>query len=326
MRAWTCMFALIFAWPLCAMGAASLKVEDPLWNVGKIVGGVEQNRTFVVENVGDEPLVIDKVEQCCGFFGSVEKNQLLPGEQTQLRVRLKPIKMVGDLRAEIFLLSNDPRQPRFAVMAVGSVLPARHALAELVREGESLDLGVMLPGEPVDFSMQVRNTGNVPLRILKVEKSKNVYEAGSRAEVSPGEEMQLVLRYVAERTGPIDEKVTLVTNDALERTLAVQLKGYVARDWIPDRAVVIYPVGTPARYDSALRGYRYEVVVENRSGQSVEVVSVESSLPATESHAGGVLEPKQKGKTEVTYPLSILHDGPVTGRVNLNISLPLEIR
>lgn len=326
MKVWMALIVLVLTCPVAALAAPALQVDEPVWNVGKVVAGVEQNRSFVIENVGDETLVIEQVEQCCGFFGSVEKSQLLPGERTALRVRLKPVKMVGDLLAEIFLVSNDPRQPRYPVTAVGSVLPTRHALGELVQLEDFLDLGVMLPGEPISFSIRVKNVGNEPLRITRVEKGKGVFETGSRMVVPPGEEGDLTFRYVAERFGPIDEKVTLVTNDALDRTLPVQLKGYVARDWIPDRAVVIYPIGLPARYDSALRGYRYEVMVENRSGLPIEVVSLESSMPATQSRAGGVLEPRQKGSSEVTYPLTILHDGPVAGRVNLNISLPLEIR
>lgn len=318
--------ALALLWPACVQGAPVLQVSEPVWNVGQIVAGVEQNRSLIVENVGDEPLTIEQVEQCCGFFGSLEKSRLLPGERTSLRLRLKPVKMIGDLLAEIFLVSNDPRQPRFPVTAVGSVLPTRHALGELVQKGVFLDLGVMLPGEPASFSIRVKNVGNEELRITRVEKGKNVFESDSRMVVPPGEESDIAFRYVAERNGPIDEKVTLVTNDALDRTLSVQLKGYVARDWIPDRAVVIYPVGLPARYDSALRGYRYEVMVENRSGRQVEMVSLESSLPAVESRAAGVLEPTQKGAATVTYPLSILNDGPVSGHLYLNIALPVDVR
>jgi hypothetical protein len=320
------LIALAFTWPAAALAAPVLQVDEPVWNVGQVVSGVEQTRTLLVENAGDEPLVIEQVEQCCGFRGTVEKSRLMPGEKASLQLRLRPVQMVGDLRAEIFLVSNDPRQPRFAVLALGSVLPKRHALGELAAPEAFLDLGVALPGEAVPFTIRVKSVGNEPLQIVRIEKGKNVLEAASRLMIPPGEEGSLQFRFVGDRSGPIDESVMVVTNDALERTLLVRLKGYVARDWVPDRALVIYPVGMPAAYDPSLRGYRYAVVVDNRSTRPVELMSVESSLPATESRTPGVVEPMRKGEGVVVYPLSILHDGPVQGEVFLKISLPVEVR
>lgn len=323
---WAAILILLLV-PAIVCAAPILQVDEALWNVGKIVASVEQKRSFAVKNIGDEPLVIEQVEQCCGFYGSLEKSRLLPGESTSLQVRLKPVSMIGDLFAEIVLVSNDPRQPRLPVTALGSVLPGQHALGELVQQGEFLDLGVMLPGEGATFSIRVKNVGNDQLRITRVEKGKNVFESNnSGLQVSAGEEREIFFNYVAERSGPIDEKVTLVTNDALNRTLSVHLKGYVARDWVPDRAVVIYPVGTPARYDSIERGYRYEIRVDNRSGRSIEVLSLAGSLPPGEGQGGGLLETNQKMTASVLYPLNILRDGPVSGRALLQIELPVEIR
>ena len=324
---WLTATLILLLLPAIVCAAPILQVDEAFWNVGKIVASVEQKRSFVVENIGDEALVVEEVEQCCGFYGNLEKSRLLPGERTYLKVRLKPVSMIGDLLAELVLVSNDPRQPRFPVTAVGSVLPSQHALAELVEQGEFLDLGVMLPGEGADFSVKVRNVGNDQLRITRVEKGKNVFESDNLGLlVAAGAESGISFRYVAERSGPIEEKVTLVTNDALNRTLTVHLKGYVARDWVPDRAVVIYPVGIPARYDSELRGYRYEIRVDNRSGRSIEVLSLAGSLPPGEGQGGGLLESNQKMTAAVLYPLSVLRDGPVSGRALLQIELPVEIR
>lgn len=303
-----------------------LQVIEPVWNVGMVVVGVEQNRSFEIVNIGDELLVIEDVEQCCGFHGKLETRRLLPGEHTKLHVRLKPVKMVGDLLAEIFLVSNDPKLKRFPVTAVGSVLPTRHALGELVSGGDYVDLGVMLPGDPVAFSIRIKNVGNEPLRIARAEKGKNVHETGARLVVLPGEESDVPFRYVAERSGPIDEQVVLVTNDALNRTLQVPIKGYVAKDWLPDRAVVIYPVGIPAHYDAVRGTYRYEVVVENRSGSRIELGSFSSSLPQGEGQVGGGVESNQKATVAVTYPVSILQNGPVSDQPVLQIILPTEVR
>ena len=36
---------------------------------------------------------IREIEQCCGFFGQLERMSLAPGERTELRARLKALKM-----------------------------------------------------------------------------------------------------------------------------------------------------------------------------------------------------------------------------------------
>lgn len=312
--------------PVCVFAAPLLKVADPVWNAGNVIAGKEYRQSFLVENAGDEVLEIREIEQCCGFFGQMERMRLAPGERTELRVRLKPLKMVGDLGAEIYLHSNDPRQGRFPVSVFGNVLPQRHALGELTGEADFVDLGVMLPGERVNFSVNLRNSGNEPLKISGIAATRNIFEAGERTDVAPGGAGSISLVYVGERPGPVDERVTLVTNDALQRTLAVQIKGYVARNWLPDRAVVVYPVGVPPRYDAAQRGYRLVTTIENRSGKEVGFAVVDGSPEALQRCAADVVVPGKKSECEVIYPVNVVREGPVSGTVEVRLILPVEIR
>ena len=310
-----------------ALAAPILQIDDPVWNVGQITAGKELSRTFTVENRGDETLVIDNIEQCCGFLGTVEKNRLLPGDKTALNVRLKPVKMVGNLQVEIFLLSNDPLHPRTSVTAFGDVLPIEHALGELLLPEGFIDLGVIPPAEPVPFTVRIKSVGNRPLQIVGIDKGSYVLEDGSRPVLAPGEDGVLNFRYQRESRGPIDEELTLSTNDPLERTLTVRLKGYVYKEpSLPKDAILVYPVGGPVAYSQELGGYRYQVKVENRSEQAVELLPPASSLPAAASQGGGVVAAGDKGTVSVTYPAGILKNGPADGRIYLQLVLPVALR
>ena len=324
------VFSWIPALVICAstaLAAPLLHIADPVWSVGQVIAGTELRRTFTVENRGDETLVIDNIEQCCGFLGTVEKNRLLPGDKTVLNVRLKPVKMVGNLQVEIFLLSNDPLHPRTSVTAFGDVLPLENALGELLLPQGFIDLGVIPPAEPVPFAVRIKSVGNKPLQIVGVDKRSFVLEDGSRPVLAPGEEGVLNFRYLREARGPIDEELFLTTNDPLERTLVVRLKGYVYQEpSLPKSAILVYPVGGPVAYSQDLGGYRYQVKVENRSEQAVELLPPASSLSAAASQGGGVVAAGETGTVSVTYPVTLLKNGPQDGRIYLQLALPVNLR
>jgi hypothetical protein len=317
---------LVVGWPALAAAAPILRVAEPVWNVGQIVAGAEQRHSYVVENAGDEELIISEVDQCCGFLGTLEQTRLLPGARTQLNARLKQTKMIGNLHVELVLVSNDPQQPRTPVSAFGDVLPAQHALGELLLPGEFIDLGVMPPSTGVPFVVRFRSVGNEPLQIVGVDKGRHVLENGVRPVLAPGSEGELTFRYLREEPGPIDEEIYLVTNDPLNRTLPVRLKGYVHQDVLPRDALIVYPVGVATGYNPELGGYRYQVRVENRSARPVELLPPATSLSTIASSGGAMVPPKQQGTAYVTYPLDLLRGGPVDGRIYLQLVLPVELR
>jgi len=320
--------ALVFLGMSLALAEAApiLRVADPVWNVGQIVAGAEQRHSYLIENVGDEELIISEVDQCCGFLGTLEQTRLLPGARTQFNVRLKQTKMIGNLHAELVLVSNDPQQPRAPVTVFGDILPAQHALGELLLPGEFIDLGVMPPSAGGSFVVRFKSVGNEPLQIVGIDKGKHVLETGARPVVMPGAEGELTFRYQREATGPIDEEIFLVTNDPLSRTLPVRLKGYVHREALPRDALIVSPIGVATGYNPELGGYRYEVTVDNRSARPVELLPPASSLPTIVSKGGGVVAPKGQGTVAVTYPLDLLRSGPVDGRIYLQLVLPVELR
>ncbi len=307
-----------------AAAAPVLKIEDSVWTAGIIVSGKTYEKRLVIENAGDKPLVIEKVEECCGFFATLpEKKQLLPGEKAELLLRLAPFKMVGDLRAEMFIVSNDPAMPRFSIFAIAEVVPSLHALADLA--AREVDLGQFGLRDRVPFKVRLRNLGNTPLEILQVEKPENVIEVGSRPKIGPGEEKEIAFEYSSKGSGQIDERLTIVTNDALERSLEVQLKGQVLREYVTERAISIYPPGGNASYDVVAKAYRFDFTVSNNGPHVIELPMIECSIQGTKRSMPHFVQPGESVKASVIFP-----NGPAAapnnGYIFLQLAIPVELR
>lgn len=318
------LFVIGFLLPFEAGAAPMIMIDDPIWNVGIIVDNQGYEKAITLTNSGDEPLVLERIEECCGFYVGLEgSRRLLPGESARLKLTVSTFKLVGDLRAEAFLHSNDPVNPRYSIFALGQVVPKDHVLGELLEN--SHDLGVVAPGDRLPFSVRVRNAGNVPLKIRKIERPSTIVEITPLSSVAPGEEAELKFEYVPERVGPIEDRLVLSSNDALNRTLTFELKGYVSRSAVSDHALSIQPVGKVVAYDPLSRGFPYRFSINNGGSQEVEILKVESSLPLTGKRFTDRIGPDKTFEGEVMIAPKA-GQVPVKGYVYFLLAVPIEVR
>jgi hypothetical protein len=318
------LLACILSLAMGAEAAPLLVVDEPVWSLGIIVDKQGYEKTVTVANAGDEPLLIEKIEECCGFYVALEGGpRLLPGEKALLKLTVSTFKLVGDLRAEAILHSNDPDNPRYSIFALGQVVPKQHALGELAQS--SLDLGVVDPRDRVPFTVRLRNAGNESLTIRKIERPATVAEAGTPPAIPPGEEREMAFEYAPDRPGPIEDRLTITTNDALNRTLTFQLKGYVSRQAVSDHALSIQPVGKVVDYDPQSRAFPYRFTVSNGGAQEVEILKLESSLPLAAKRFPDRVGPGQAVEGEVMVapkPGQV----PARGYVYFLLAVPVEVR
>lgn len=306
-----------------AQAAPILRIDEPVWNAGIIVTGGNYEKTVTVENAGDEPLIIEKIEECCGFFGKLNGGtRLLPGEKASLVLRLAPFKFVGELKAEISLVSNDPQRPRYSILALGQVMPKAYALGEL--KEQEIDLGVLDLMDRVPFKVRILSSGNIPLEIRRVEKPATVIETGSRPTVAVGAEGTLTFEYSPINQGPIDDKITIVTNDARDRVMVVLLKGYATRGRVSDHALCFYPVGKKAPYDVVRKSFRYDFTINNLGPVGIEILKTESSLSGVQLEVPKYVGPGAAAEASVNIPLEAGVAGK--GFIYLQLAIPIEVQ
>lgn len=304
----------------CAPHGPRLTVKEPVWNLGAIINGSKNERLVELVNGGDAPLVIEEIEECCGFYGKLDLPLTLPPQgRVPLKLEYNPYKMVGDLDAKLTVISNDPQTPRFALKAYAHILPKIYALAESPEQ--RLDLGLLEAGGSVPFALRVTNPGNAPLTVHRIEKSDAVRETEALKPIPAGQSDFWVFNYVPEAMGPIEETLVISTNDARKRTLAVQLRGYVVPRDKDEHGLLIAPVGTKAIYDPIEKNYRYDFLLRNQGEARVSFALGTETLPGLRLNLPTTLDPGEERRVSALLPLA-----PAGGTLEVRVLLPFIIQ
>ena len=90
-------------------------------------GNVKQDSVvatfFVVSNEGNALLKINKVGASCGCTAVIsKKDELKPGESTELKVSFDSKDKMGKQNKTIYIESNDPKNPTLNVFLTGTIV------------------------------------------------------------------------------------------------------------------------------------------------------------------------------------------------------------
>ena len=109
-KALTGAILAVFALTLAAAAAPSIQVDSDVFDFGSILEGYAIEHTFVLTNVGDEVLVIDRVRATCGCTTTeLPANELAPGESIELHAVVGTTGFGGStISKSIYVYSNDP--------------------------------------------------------------------------------------------------------------------------------------------------------------------------------------------------------------------------
>jgi hypothetical protein len=93
--------------------SARLVVTNKKYNFGDVVEGRKVDLNVQIKNVGGKQLNIDKVKSSCGCTATLlSKNELKPGESTNLKIELDTSGRKGQLTRTVTIHSNDPIEPQ----------------------------------------------------------------------------------------------------------------------------------------------------------------------------------------------------------------------
>ena len=116
---------------LAATAAPTIHVDSETYDFGTIIEGYAIEHTFVLSNVGDETLIIDRVQVTCGCTTTeLATNELEPGESVDLHVTVSSSGAGGhaNFTRTVYVYSNDPEYPanraeKLKLRIEGAVLP-----------------------------------------------------------------------------------------------------------------------------------------------------------------------------------------------------------
>ncbi len=124
MRRMLVLVALLVAGLVLGVVAAPrIAVDSATYTYPDVVSGIAVTHTFVLSNVGNEELVISKVESSCHCTTTqLSSSRVAPGASVSLPVVFDTYEFAGQIDRQIEVTSNDPATPRLDLRLSGRVL------------------------------------------------------------------------------------------------------------------------------------------------------------------------------------------------------------
>jgi len=108
-RVWV-FIAVACAVSVLGVGAPEIAVDTLLYDGGTVLEGAVVSHTFVLTNVGDEPLIISTVSATCGCTATAfpTPKELAPGASAELTASVNTRGFYGSVTKAVRIYSNDP--------------------------------------------------------------------------------------------------------------------------------------------------------------------------------------------------------------------------
>lgn len=103
--------------------AQTISFNTTTLDYGTVKPGSDGNRTFLVKNTGDKPLIISRVQPSCGCTTpDWSKDPIMPGKTGEIKVHYNTAGL-GQFQKIIEVFSNDPSSGRSVIYIKGNVDP-----------------------------------------------------------------------------------------------------------------------------------------------------------------------------------------------------------
>ncbi len=157
--------ALLFGFSVDAGAAPVLYIEKDVYNFGAILEGTIITRDFIIENKGDEPLLIPRVRSNCACAVADYTEEILPGEKGSVTLEFDSKGSNGTVNYKIRGDSNDPNNEHFDLTIAGHVDPV------LIIEPRSMTL-TGNEGENIEAEIFITHDKRHPIKVISAESKK----------------------------------------------------------------------------------------------------------------------------------------------------------
>ncbi len=189
---------------------------------GDIKQGEKVTHVFVITNSGGDLLKITNVKASCGCTAALpEKDELAPGESTNLNVTFNSAGRFGKQKKLIRIESNDPDNPQVIVTIKGNVVlsDAEGSTYPVLHFGQTkYNFGKVEEGKVVEYTFTFENNGKSTLKIKDIKTSCGCTAALVSSEVlKPGEKGTLKVELdTSNREGKMSRTITIESNDPID--------------------------------------------------------------------------------------------------------------
>ena len=277
-------------------------VPPPIGNIfpaslsANLLSGETSVQTLTIGNTGGSNMdyYVDVFYGLDWVHGGTYGN-LAPGETTTIEITIDASgKSTGTYETDLrFRIHEDDIAEIPVVMTVTSA-------TDIWASTENIDFGDQFVGYRHDRPIQIKNNGVLPLSISSIQSDNTVFGISAVAplDLAPGESINAVVQFTAGETNEQHGKITFVSNDPDEPTLAIAIKG----NGVTAPSVATNPQGLIA---SALTNssVTQNLSLANTGGSTLKWQIREHSTPHPSPDADGqVIEPFGPGEiTKMPY-------------------------
>ena len=178
----TFMLFLFPGFRASALGAVGPKMvlQEPSLDREEVHEGQFIERNYTVLNRGDQPLEIKQVHTGCGCTVVSFDRVIPPGGQGKIQIRVDTKGLLGPLRENVKVYTNDPGRPQVVLVVKAEVKPvitlSRRFVNFYGKEGERMAKEVEITAEmdkplilkPIQFSLD----GKLTYTLEQIEEGK----------------------------------------------------------------------------------------------------------------------------------------------------------
>lgn len=196
-----------------------LVLQQSEYDFGDIKQGEKVSHVFVLTNRGGDLLKINSVRPSCGCTAAMpEKNELSPGESTNLTVTFNSTGRMGKQKKLVRIDTNDPENYEAVLTITANVkLPdeANGKYPVINFHETQHDFGKVTEGKVVEYTFEFENSGTAELKIKDIKTSCGCTAALVSSELlEPGEKGTLKVELdTSNRKGRMSRTVTINSND-----------------------------------------------------------------------------------------------------------------
>jgi len=218
------LIIIIFATGFAQLMGPKLLVQPINHDFGTIEQGEKVSHVFVLTNNGGDLLTILNVQTSCGCTAAKpDKNELAPGESTNLKVTFNSQGRHGAQKKNITIKSNDPENPLLKLTISGTVVKSNNLGANvpvLYFSETKHDFGKVKEGNIVEYTFKFHNKGKETLKIKDVRTSCGCTAAlVSSEKLEPGVVGTLKVELdTKNRSGKMSRTITIQSNDPRDPT------------------------------------------------------------------------------------------------------------
>jgi len=201
-----------------------LLVQPLKHDFGTITQGEKVTHVFILTNNGGDLLTILNVQTSCGCTAAKpDKNELAPGESTNLKVTFNSTGRHGAQKKNITIKSNDPDNPLMILKISGTIIKPNNPEANvpvLYFSEIKHDFGIVKEGNIVEYTFKFHNKGNETLKIKDIRTSCGCTAAlVSSEKLEPGVVGTLKVELdTKNRSGKMSRTITIQSNDPRDPT------------------------------------------------------------------------------------------------------------